>query len=86
MRRTTPDVWMFVLFVIAIIAIPIIVGMLLIKAYRKFRPLEQAEPSSNAVAAIHHVNHDGFFKVMLAGWLVCGPLFYVIYLNFLTGP
>lgn len=79
MRKTSPDAWVFVLFVVAVIAIPIIVGMLLVKGYRKFKPFEEPQASANAIAAIDNVKHDSFFKVLIVGWLVCGPIFYFIY-------
>lgn len=77
MRKTSPEAWMFVLFVVAIIVIPIFVGIALVKLYRKFRPMEQFE--GNAMAAAYNNNHDGFFKILIVGWLVCGPIFYLVY-------
>jgi hypothetical protein len=82
MRRTTPEAWMFVLFVIAIVVIPIVVGIMLVKLYRKFRPLEEFK--GNTMAAIHNINRDGFFKIIIVGWAVCGPVFYIVYSVYLT--
>jgi hypothetical protein len=86
MHKTTPEAWMFVFFVVAIIVLPIIIGFMLVKLYRKFKPLEQAKASTNAVAAMHNINHDGFFKILVFGWLICGPIFYLIYTTFLNKP
>lgn len=84
MRRTSPEAWMFVLFVIAIIVLPIVVGMMLVKVYRQFKPLEEPKANTNAIAAMHSVNHDGFFKILFIGWVVCGPIFYFIYATILS--
>jgi uncharacterized membrane protein YqiK len=82
MRRTTPEAWMFVLLVIAIVVIPIVVGILLIKLYRKFRPLEEFK--GNTLAATDNMNRDGFFKIIFVGWAVCGPVFYIVYSVYLA--
>ena len=78
MRKTSPEAWMFLVFIICIVVAPILVGLAILKIYRTFRPLEEIS-STNTFVAIHEANKDGFFKILIIGWCVCGPLFYYIY-------
>ncbi|MGB2427054.1 MAG: hypothetical protein ACPH9N_05185 [Alteromonas sp.] len=82
MRRSSPEAWMFVAFIVAIVLVPILVGLLIVKAYRSVRPIEVE--SANTLASLHQKTHDGFFVILLTGWIVCGPLFYWFYSVYLN--
>ncbi len=74
MKRATPETWMTVLFMIGLIIIPVIVGLVAFAFYRKIRPWH--EPSAEDSLTTIAVSHErGFLKSLLAGWLICGPVY-----------
>ena len=84
MRKTSPEAWMFVLSVIAVVVLPIIVGILVVRLYRKFKPIEIPKTAVPSFATIAE-HQDGFFKILAVGWAICGPVFYLIYTTYLSG-
>lgn len=82
MKRTSPEAWMFVGFIIGIVLIPALVGFLVIKLYRIRNPIKVVE--TNTLAALHQKTHDSFFSILLVGWVICGPMFYWVYSTILN--
>ena len=82
MRRTSPDLWMFIGLIVALVVLPFITGMLAVKLFRKFQPIQIEE--SVSVLNFQQKHHDGFFTMILVGWVFCGPLFYWIYAVYLN--
>ncbi len=80
MRRSdTPwEAWALLAIIICIAAVPPLVGFLVVKIYRIFKPIEQVEEISLATIGLQE--EDGFFKKFFIGWVICGPLFYSLYL------
>lgn len=71
------ELWAILLSIILIAGLPIIVGIIAIKAFRVVRPAD--EVVEKRIGTVGNSNKDGFFKVLLVGWLVCGPLYYIVY-------
>ncbi|AZZ98549.1 hypothetical protein [Pseudoalteromonas sp. R3] len=78
MRNTVPEAWYLVLLVVTVVVVPFIVGLLIMKIYRYFKPFEQADQDSIGLAHLTE-NRDGFFKIFFVGLVVCLPAFYLIY-------
>ncbi|WJG09370.1 hypothetical protein [Aliiglaciecola sp. LCG003] len=84
MRKTSPDAWMFVVFIIGVIVIPILVGMTVLKLYRQVKPLPEIDPKASSFVHLDQIQQDSFFKITLVGWLITGPIFYFIYATYLS--
>ena len=77
MRKATPEAWLTIVFIIAFTVIPILIGWLAVKIYRIRRPFPKQEHLG--LASIGQPTGDGFFKVLLVGWIICGPIYYWLY-------
>ena len=82
MRRTDPDAWLFVFFVVAVVVLPIVVGFFILKIYRAIKPIEISE-SASSFAKLEKQG-DSFFKVLILGWVLCGPVFYYIFSTYMS--
>jgi hypothetical protein len=71
------ELWAILLSIILFAGLPIIVGVIAIKLFRLFRPIEQVE--ERRIGTVGSSNKDGFFKILLVGWLICGPVYYIVY-------
>ncbi len=75
------EAWTALLFLIAVTVVPVLVGIGVVKLYRHFKPIQQ--PQLTGLAAVGTESKDGFFKKVLIGWLVCGPVYFAIYTFYL---
>ena len=82
MRRASPEAWLFVGFIICLVVLPVVAGLIVLKVYRKYKPIEVQE--TNSIAVLHQKTHDSFFTVLVVGWLICSPIFYWLYLWYLS--
>lgn len=71
------EMWAILIGIILMVALPVVTGILIFRAFRSYRPLE--EPEEVSLANLGECNEDGFFKKYVVGWLVCGPIFYLVY-------
>ena len=78
MGRVPLEMWHLLSAAVMMTVIPIMVGMAVVKTYRKFVPIEP--PKTTGLASISEHKGDSFMKMLLIGWLICGPIFYGIYL------
>ncbi|KAF7786268.1 hypothetical protein PRUB_a0777 [Pseudoalteromonas rubra] len=78
MRNTVPEAWYLVILIVAMVVLPLIVGLLTMKVYRHFRPFERNEQDSIGLADLTE-NRDSFFKLFFVGLLICLPVFLFFY-------
>ncbi len=76
------EIWVMILAIIVMAILPAIVGLLVFKVFRHFKPLE--EPDYTGVISIAHHTKDGFFKAYLVGALICAPMIYIGYGSLLS--
>ncbi|WP_223789530.1 hypothetical protein [Marinicella meishanensis] len=57
--------------------LPFLTGWLVVRVYRHFKPHEDEDE----IGLVTHVagSEDGFFKKMLVGWLIWGPILWWFY-------
>lgn len=72
------EAWASLLVWILIALFPILVGFVIFKLYRHFRPIIKQEELTG-LAAVGTQNQNGFFIKVFVGWLICGPIYYVLY-------
>ncbi|GAB2688249.1 hypothetical protein GCM10027170_19580 [Aliiglaciecola aliphaticivorans] len=77
MARGSLETWVFVLFIVAVVVIPILVGLGFFKLYRLLRPF--ADTPQQPTSFTYDAPSDSFFKCTFVGWLICAPLFYLVY-------
>lgn len=77
MRNIPWEAWAGIIILIVAALIPIIVGKLIVKLFRHFRPIEQQERTG--LSALGTEEEDGFFKTTFIGWAVCIPAYWVLY-------
>lgn len=78
--KIPPVAWAYTALVIAAILLPIAVGVMITKLYRVFHPIQKNQ--LQGLAAVGHSERDGFFKMVFIGWLICLPIYIVIYQAF----
>lgn len=83
MRKTAPEAWMLLLMIVAAVLLPVILGTLLLKVYRKFNPLPELSADAINLAMVAN-QKDGFFKVLLVGAIASSPIYYYCYNLLLT--
>lgn len=83
MRKSSPEALLAITTIILLTVIPILVGWVLVKVYRVFRPFPKQELSG--LASIGVQEKDSFFKFVLVGWIVCGPIYYWAYSSGVLG-
>lgn len=67
---------MALLLLIVLTLIPIVVGSVFFKIYRHIKPFKVDNLQGLASVGTHP--KDGFFKVLIVGWLLCSPVYYVL--------
>lgn len=75
MRKTSAEAWLLVAMIIVLIVSVFIVGLIAVKVYRVFKPIEPPEFASSIVLP----ESDGFFKIFFVGILLCSPGLYFVY-------
>lgn len=78
------EIWAIIIGVISIVAIPIIVGTVVVRIYRVISPIEP--PNEESAAILDDSGRDGFFKILLVGWIICGVACYILYKLHLFDP
>ena len=72
--------WEMVVIILTFIALAIVppmVGFWVLKAYRHYRPVQETKQSSSPLAQTK--TKDGFMKMLLVGWVICGPIVYGVF-------
>jgi hypothetical protein len=78
-KTVPPEILLLVFGIIALAVIPPLVGFLVLKLYRHYKPNEQ--DFNRLTEGMPSKTKDGFFKIFLLGWLICGgPVAYLAYL------
>ena len=81
MIRSGPwQLWVGLAIIIAAVATPIIVGTIILRIYRHYKPLKPSELTG--LAAIGTEEKDGFFKTLVIGCVVCAPIYAFLYLTY----
>ncbi|WP_417699097.1 hypothetical protein [Pseudoalteromonas lipolytica] len=83
MRHTSNEAWLFLLLVVLAIVMPFIIGLVVVKTYRRFKPIEQADTDSVSIMSSIE-SKDSFFKILFVGFFVSSPIFYGLYHSFLA--
>ena len=71
------ELWAILLSIVGIAAVPIMVGWLVFKLFRTFKPIEVS--TERRIGDFGESNRDGFFRILFVGWLICAPVFYWLY-------
>ena len=83
MRKITPEALLTIGTVILLTLLPLLVGWLMVKAYRLFRPINEEELTG--LASIGAPERDGFIKIVVVGWAICGPTYYWVFSSGVLG-
>jgi len=71
------ELWSVLLAMVCLAALPIVLGTIFFKILRVFKPLEENPEAS--LTTLGYEEKDGFFKILLVGWLIFVPLVIVGY-------
>ncbi|KID55848.1 hypothetical protein JF50_15995 [Pseudoalteromonas luteoviolacea] len=82
MERVSDETWYAVLLFFSLIIVPFLIGLAIFKMYRKVFPVKPSEYDS--VVEELDANRIGFFKPFLIGWLICGPIVFWFYNEYLV--
>ena len=74
MRKLSPEALLTIAVIILLTLLPILVGWLIIKVYRRISPIQDEELTG--LASVGAPERDGFFKIAILGWVVCSPVYY----------
>lgn len=78
MGQITTEALMTLLTVLAVMALPVAVGLGIYKGYRLLRPLPEVE-ELNHFSDIDKIGDRAFLKSVVIGWLICGPFYYWLF-------
>lgn len=80
MARNSFDLFMAVIILAALLALPVIVGVVVFRLYRRLKPFPQADNPTQSFMQLDNIQQDGYIRCSVVGWIICGPLYYLIYL------
>ncbi|ALU45640.1 hypothetical protein [Pseudoalteromonas rubra] len=85
MDRVAPETWYAVGLFFSLILGPFIVGWGVMKIYRRYRPKTPSMQDQSYVSVVAQLSaqRDGFFRLYLVGLIICSPLFYYVYTEYL---
>lgn len=81
MERVSDETWYAVLIFFSLIIVPFLIGLAIFKVYRKVFPYTHSEHDS--IVETLNAKRLGFFRPFLIGWIVCGPIVYWFYREYL---
>ncbi|MBQ4835193.1 hypothetical protein J8M00_02390 [Pseudoalteromonas luteoviolacea] len=82
MERVSDETWYAVLLFFALIIVPFLIGLAIFKMYRKVFPYKPSEFQS--IVEELNAKRVGFFKPFLVGWVICSPVVFWFYSEYLA--
>lgn len=73
------ELWILLLVLICFSGAPIVVGVLL----RKLGCLILSSKSIEAIGTFSSKGAPSFLKIYFLGWLVCAPIYFIVYMCFM---